>query len=130
MDMTIQLQVLSALISQLIIYVTMRKKIPHQYIVLSRSTAPKTQQIAVTNVLSYEKVSVLVQSSIPCLDQGIIDPTGTETFARELELATILRKLKPMLVSREKKSPLIFVVFKCFKCFAVGQLANGCFFLT
>ena len=106
MDMTIQLQVLSghALRSQLIIYVTMRKKIPHQYIVLSCSTAPKTQQIAVTDVLSYEKVSVLVQSSIPCLDQGIIDPTGTETFAKELKLATILRKLKPMLVSCEKKS--------------------------
>ena len=77
----------------------MRKKITHQYIVLSRVTAPNTQQIAVTGVLSYEKVSVLVQSSISCLAQGIIDPTGTETFAKELKLAAILRKLKPMLVS-------------------------------
>ena len=92
----------------------MRKKkhLSTYCIVPQHSTAPKTQQIAVTDMLSDEKVSVLVQSSIPCLAQGIIDPTGTETFAKELKLATILRKLKPMLVSCEKTSPLIFVVFK------------------
>ena len=90
-------------------------------------TAPNTQQIAGTDVLSYEKVSVLVQSSVPCSAQGIIDPTGTETFAKELMLATILRKLKPMLVSCEKKVHwfLSYVrnpKFAVFKYFAVGQL--------
>ena len=100
MDMTIQLQVLSGhALRSLLIMLQCVKKITHQYIVLSRVTAPNTQQIAVTDMLSYEKVSVLVQSSISCLAQGIIDPTGTETFAKELKLAAILRKLKPMLVS-------------------------------
>ena len=32
------------------------------------------------------------------LVQGIIDPTGTETFAKEPKLAKLLRKLKPTLL--------------------------------
>ena len=121
MDMTIQLQVLSgrALRSQLIIYVTMRKKSSINILYCPAAQHPKHNKLGLqTDVLSYEQVSVLVQSSIPCLDQGIIDPTGTETFAKADGRGV------------RKKSPLIFVVFKCFKCFAVGQLANGCFFLT
>ena len=37
------------------------------------------------------------------LAQGIIDPTGTETFAKQPKLAKLLRELKPMPVSCNKK---------------------------
>ena len=33
-------------------------------------------------------------SIIPWTDQGIIDPTGTETFAKKLELAKIIAEAK------------------------------------
>ena len=78
----------------------MRKKFPINILYCPAAQHPKHNKL---RLLPYKKVSVLVQSSIPCLDQGIIDPTGTETFAKELNLATILRKLKPMLVSCGKK---------------------------
>ena len=39
--------------------------------------------------------------------QRIIDATGAETFAKEPELATILRKLKPAPVLRNKESLLL-----------------------
>ena len=44
------------------------------------------------------------------IEQGIIDPTGTETFAKEPKLATILRKLKLTPVSHDKKARWFFVV--------------------
>ena len=41
--------------------------------------------------------------------QGIIDPTGTETFAKERKLAKSLRDLKPTPLSRNQEKPLVFL---------------------
>ena len=41
--------------------------------------------------------------------QGIIVSTGTETIAKEPKLAKLLRKLKLMPVSCNKKGPLVFL---------------------
>ena len=41
--------------------------------------------------------------------QGIIDPTGTETFAKEPKLAKLLRGLKSTAVLNNKKEPLVFL---------------------
>ena len=43
------------------------------------------------------------------MGQGIINCKGTETFAKEPKLAKLLRELKPILVSYNKKCPLVFV---------------------
>ena len=43
------------------------------------------------------------------LHQGIIDPTGTETFAKEPKLAKLLRGLKSTAVLNNKKEPLVFL---------------------
>ena len=43
------------------------------------------------------------------INQGIIDPTGTETFAKEPKLAKLLRELESTLVLYNKKSLLVFV---------------------
>ena len=42
--------------------------------------------------------------------QGVIDYTGTETFAEEPMLVKLLRKLKLMPVGCHKKCPLVFLV--------------------
>ena len=44
--------------------------------------------------------------------QGITNPTGSETFAKESKLAKLLRELKSAPVSYIKKSPEVFLA--CF----------------
>ena len=40
-------------------------------------------------------------------EQGILDPAGTETFAKEPKFAKLLRELKLTLASYNKKGPLV-----------------------
>ena len=44
------------------------------------------------------------------LYQGIIDPTGTKTFAKELDLAKLLRKLQLTLLLYHRKGTLGFIL--------------------
>ena len=60
------------------------------------------------------------------LKQGILDPTGTETFAKEPKLAKLLGKLKPTHMSHNKKKIAGFSLMSamanllCLGCFAAG----------
>ena len=44
------------------------------------------------------------------LYQGIIEPAGTKTFAKELDIAKLLRKLKMMPVLYDRKGTLGFIL--------------------
>ena len=65
----------------------------------------------------YISLSVVSYSNFAECDQGIIDLTGTETFAKEPKLAKLLRKskLKPV---RCHKKVLWFFLYVC----ALGAL--------
>ena len=66
--------------------------------------------------------------------QGIIDWTGTETFAKEPKLAKLLREHKSnaCAVSLKKFTGFsrmsVIASLLCFGCFPVGQHVNGGFF--
>ena len=58
--------------------------------------------------------------------QGIIDPTRTETFAKEPKLATILQKLKPPPVSSDEKKSAGFGRMSVTPCLLrLGALLRG-----
>ena len=63
------------------------------------------------------QVSALVQSIIYCFNQGIINPTGSETFAQEPGLAKLFRELKLTTVSYNKERR--FFSHVCYGKFAV-----------
>ena len=67
--------------------------------------------------------------------QGIIDSTGTETFAKGPKLETLFRELKSTPVRCHKNihwllSYVCNTKFPALWCFAAGQHVNGCFSLT
>ena len=64
--------------------------------------------------------------------QGIIDPTGMETFEKGPKLETLFRELNSTPVRCHKNVHWIFSYvcnpkFPAFWCFAAGQHVNGCF---
>ena len=61
--------------------------------------------------LSYTTSAALIPPTLLILpNQGIIDYTGMETFAKEPKLAKLLRELKSMPVRWYKKCLLVFLV--------------------